>query len=131
MKDLESLVAAAIADVAGSADLAALDAVRVAALGRKGTVTELLKGLGSLPADERKSAGARINAEWMEEASRHKWIQSEQAGRDPRDAAIRQWAQEHWWGYLRARWMEHLQGKYFWIELDRFRIKAERANVGQ
>ena len=62
MKDLESLVATAIADVAGSADLAALDAVRVAALGRKGAVTELLKGLGSLPADERKTAGARINA---------------------------------------------------------------------
>jgi phenylalanyl-tRNA synthetase alpha chain len=62
VKDLESLVATAIANVAGSADLAALDAVRVAALGRKGAVTELLKGLGSLPADERKSAGARINA---------------------------------------------------------------------
>jgi phenylalanyl-tRNA synthetase alpha chain len=62
VKDLESLVATAIANVAGSADLAALDAVRVAALGRKGAVTELLKGLGSLPADDRKSAGARINA---------------------------------------------------------------------
>ena len=27
--------------------------------------------------------------------------------------------QEHWWGYLRARWLEHLQGKRFWVELDR------------
>ena len=35
--------------------------MRVAVLGKKGTVTELLKGLGSLPADERKSAGATIN----------------------------------------------------------------------
>ena len=26
---------------------------------------------------------------------------------------------EHWTGYLRARWVEHLQGKCFWIELDR------------
>ncbi|HKX60156.1 MAG TPA: phenylalanine--tRNA ligase subunit alpha [Steroidobacteraceae bacterium] len=62
MKDLESLVARALADTDASADLAALDAVRVATLGRKGSVTELLKGLGSLPAGERKAAGAAINA---------------------------------------------------------------------
>ena len=35
--------------------------MRVAALGKKGSVTELLKGLGSLPAAERKTAGASIN----------------------------------------------------------------------
>ena len=62
MKDLESLVARALAGTDASADLAALDAVRVATLGRKGSVTELLKGLGSLPAGERKAAGAAINA---------------------------------------------------------------------
>jgi hypothetical protein len=26
---------------------------------------------------------------------------------------------EHWSGYLRARWVEHLQGTTFWVELDR------------
>jgi phenylalanyl-tRNA synthetase alpha chain len=62
VKDLESLIARALADTDASADLAALDAVRVAALGRKGSVTGLLKGLGSLPAGERKAAGAAINA---------------------------------------------------------------------
>jgi phenylalanyl-tRNA synthetase alpha chain len=61
VKDLESLVAGTLAEIGRSADLAALDAVRVAVLGRKGSVTELLKGLGSLPAAERKSAGAVIN----------------------------------------------------------------------
>jgi phenylalanyl-tRNA synthetase alpha chain len=61
VKDLESLVARTLAEIGGSADLSALDAVRVAALGRKGAVTELLKGLGSLPAAERKAAGAVIN----------------------------------------------------------------------
>ncbi|MGB8437322.1 MAG: phenylalanine--tRNA ligase subunit alpha, partial [Burkholderiales bacterium] len=61
MKDLESLVARTLADIGSSADLAALDAVRVAALGRKGSVTDLLKGLGDLPAEDRKSAGATIN----------------------------------------------------------------------
>jgi phenylalanyl-tRNA synthetase alpha chain len=62
VKDLEALVARTLADVGSSADLAALEAVRVAALGRKGAVTDLLKGLGSLPPAERKPAGAVINA---------------------------------------------------------------------
>ena len=61
MKDLESLVASTLADIESIADLSALDSVRVKILGRKGSVTELLKGLGSLPAAERKSAGATIN----------------------------------------------------------------------
>ena len=61
MKDLEPLVTRTLADVASSDSLAALDAVRVAVLGKKGSVTELLKGLGSLPAAARKGAGADIN----------------------------------------------------------------------
>ncbi len=61
MKDLESLVKGWLADIGSSADLAALDAVRVAALGKKGQLTELLKGLGKLPAEERRTAGAAIN----------------------------------------------------------------------
>src|SRR5436305_12868055 len=52
------------------------------------------------------------------EAQRHKWIVSEQAGRDLGAAAIRGWVREHWNGFLRARWLEHLQGRTFWIELD-------------
>jgi phenylalanyl-tRNA synthetase alpha chain len=62
VKDLESLVKRLLAETTSSADLSALDAVRVAVLGKKGELTELLKGLGRLPADERKSAGAAINA---------------------------------------------------------------------
>jgi hypothetical protein len=52
------------------------------------------------------------------EAQRHKWIMSEKAGRDMGAAAIRGWVREHWNGFLRARWLEHLQGRTFWIELD-------------
>jgi hypothetical protein len=52
------------------------------------------------------------------EAQRHKWILSEKAGRDLGEAAIRGWVREHWNGYLRDRWLEHLQGRTFWIELD-------------
>ena len=54
-----------------------------------------------------------------QEALRFKWIESEKAGCDLGEAAIRRWVQCHWWGYLRARWLEHLQGKKFWVELDR------------
>ena len=54
-----------------------------------------------------------------QEALRFKWIESERAGHDLGEAAIRRWVQCHWWGYLRARWLEHLQGKRFWVELDR------------
>src|SRR5580693_3976125 len=53
-----------------------------------------------------------------EEAQRYKWIESEKAGRDLGETAIRTWIGEHWNGFLRHRWLEHLQGKTFWIELD-------------
>src|SRR5262245_21512837 len=53
------------------------------------------------------------------EALRYKWIQSEKAGHDLGEAALREWVRHHWWGYLRARWVEHLQGIRFWVELDR------------
>jgi len=53
-----------------------------------------------------------------EEARRFKWIESEKAGRDLGEVAIRIWICRHWNGFLRQRWLEHLQGKMFWIELD-------------
>ncbi len=53
-----------------------------------------------------------------EEAERHKWIESEKAGRDLGETAVRCWVREHWNGFLRQRWLEHLQGRTFWIELD-------------
>jgi hypothetical protein len=53
-----------------------------------------------------------------QEALRFKWIESEKAGRDLGEAAIHRWVKDHWRGYLRARWLEHLQGKRFWVELD-------------
>src|SRR5262249_9193397 len=62
---------------------------------------------------------ASVYAESEQEALRFKWIESEKAGRDLGESAIRRWVQTHWWGYLRARWLEHLQGKRFWVELDR------------
>ncbi len=61
MQDLEALTDQALAEVAASNELAELDAVRVAVLGKKGSITSRLKELGGLAPDERRSAGARIN----------------------------------------------------------------------
>lgn len=58
-------------------------------------------------------------ADSQQEIDRFKWIESERAGRDLGEHAIRNWIRQHWSGYLRARWLEHIQGKTFWIELDR------------
>jgi phenylalanyl-tRNA synthetase alpha chain len=58
---LSALIEQALADVESSASLAALDEVRVRLLGKKGLLTEQLKGLGKLSADERPAAGQRIN----------------------------------------------------------------------
>ena len=60
-----------------------------------------------------------VHVEAEQEAQRFLWIQSEKAGRDLGEEAVRNWARLHWWGYLRARWLEHLQGERFWVELDR------------
>jgi hypothetical protein len=55
---------------------------------------------------------------WQQEADQFKWLESEKAGRDLGESALKRWVKEHWWGFLRARWIEHLQGSRFWVELD-------------
>jgi len=62
MTNLEELTNTAIEAVNNAEDLAALDNVRVEYLGKKGKLTEQLKQLGQLPAEERPAAGQRINA---------------------------------------------------------------------
>ncbi|MEE2970341.1 MAG: phenylalanine--tRNA ligase subunit alpha [Pseudomonadota bacterium] len=44
------------------ADLDQLEELRVEALGRKGSISELMRGLGALPADQRREAGQALNA---------------------------------------------------------------------
>ncbi|MBX3689011.1 phenylalanine--tRNA ligase subunit alpha [Dokdonella sp.] len=62
MSDIEQLVASALAQIAAAADSAALEELRVAVLGKTGSLTLLLKQLGALPAEERKARGAQVNA---------------------------------------------------------------------
>lgn len=68
---------------------------------------------------KRRSAPRRsVFAQGEIEALEFKWILSERAGHDVGDWGIRQWVRDHWRGFLRDRWLEHLQGRAFWIELD-------------
>jgi len=62
MEDLDSLKDRLLREVGEAADLDALEQVRVAALGKKGRVTGLMKQLGGLDPDERKATGQRLNA---------------------------------------------------------------------
>jgi len=62
MSDLESLVSAAQADFAAAATPADLENAKARYLGKAGRVTELLKSLGALSVEQKKSRGAEINA---------------------------------------------------------------------
>ena len=59
--ELEQLEAALLSDIAGAADEQAIEAVRVSALGKKGSVSEKLKTLGAMSAEERQVMGPAIN----------------------------------------------------------------------
>jgi len=61
MQDLEQMISEAEAAIDGASSLADLDQLRVRFLGKKGELTDLLKGLGKLPAEERPQAGQAIN----------------------------------------------------------------------
>ncbi len=61
MVELEQIVERAQKAVTVATDLSSLEAMRVEYLGKKGQLTGLLKSLGPLPADQRPTAGAKIN----------------------------------------------------------------------
>jgi len=61
MSELTQIIGQAKADIEAATNVADLDRVRVAYLGKKGSLTEHLKQLGKLPAEERPQAGQAIN----------------------------------------------------------------------
>ena len=61
MTDLNQLERDLLSQVDAAGDEAALEAVRVSALGKKGSVSELLKTLGAMTPEERKERGPLIN----------------------------------------------------------------------
>ena len=62
MTDLTVLEAELAASIAASADLSQLEALRVSALGKQGSISNLLKTLGSMSPEARKETGPLINS---------------------------------------------------------------------
>lgn len=62
MSDIQSLQQQALADIAAAGTPDAVEALRVALLGKSGSITGQLKQLGALPPEQRKVAGEAINA---------------------------------------------------------------------
>lgn len=60
--ELETLKAELLAEIADARDLAGLEAVRVAALGKKGRIAAQMSKLGKMAPEERKAFGAATNA---------------------------------------------------------------------
>jgi len=61
MSDLNQMHIKWITEVNQALDLGALDRIRVAALGKTGEISQILKTLGSMAPEERKSFGAEVN----------------------------------------------------------------------
>jgi phenylalanyl-tRNA synthetase alpha chain len=61
MQDLDTLKNELLSAVEAAETLAALDELRVSALGKKGRVTQQMKTLGKLPPDERREMGQALN----------------------------------------------------------------------
>jgi hypothetical protein len=74
--------------------------------------------LSAMPVHEHTRCRSLAEESWLE-ALRERWYQSERAGRDVGDCAIDYWVHYHWPGFVRARWIEHMQGECFWLEFDR------------
>ena len=61
MTDIAQLEQSILADIESAADEAALELVRVAAIGKKGSISEQMKSLGKMTAEERQTAGPALN----------------------------------------------------------------------
>jgi len=68
--------------------------------------------------DENVEHRSLCEESWRE-ACAERWYRSQEAGCDQGEHALRQWVRRHWRGFLRARWIEHMLGARFWVELGR------------
>jgi phenylalanyl-tRNA synthetase alpha chain len=60
--DLDGIEQALLGDISGASDVDSIEQVRIAALGKKGRMAELMATLSSLPNEEKKAFGAAVNA---------------------------------------------------------------------
>jgi phenylalanyl-tRNA synthetase alpha chain len=91
MSTIDQLTAKALQQIADAGDLDALDALRVALLGKSGEITLQLKQLGTLAPEQRKLAGEAINRakDAVADAVSARKLQLEQAALDQRLASER------------------------------------------
>ncbi|GBD42908.1 Phenylalanine--tRNA ligase alpha subunit [bacterium HR40] len=91
VSDIDQLEAELIARIDGCANTRELEELRVAALGRRGRLTELAKAIGRLPPHQRPAAGAAINAlkERIEERLRRRRQELEE--RELAERLAREW----------------------------------------
>jgi hypothetical protein len=88
------------------------------------TMHDTAAEVGRLDAFQRPSlsgAGLPIRSLYKHsylEALRYKWIASEKAGQDLGEKAIFEWLSNHWPGWCRARWLEHVTGMTYWAEFE-------------
>jgi hypothetical protein len=68
--------------------------------------------------------------EALQEAERHKYLESQKAGRDLGPGAIEDWQRRHWTIWLRHRWLEHLLGATCWEEFEPERFGRLAALLG-
>jgi len=61
MEDLDALKAEIATSIESASDLNALEEIRIAELGKKGRVSGLMKSLGQMDPEERKTAGQQFN----------------------------------------------------------------------
>ena len=76
---------------------------------------------GMLPADSTRADGVVVHsltAHALVAMERHKWIESEKAGRDIGGCCFREWVDHYWTGFVRAKLMEHLYGWRWWGAFD-------------
>jgi phenylalanyl-tRNA synthetase alpha chain len=59
--DLEALESALLSRIARAEDEAAIESVRIEALGKQGVISGLMRNLGAMAPEERKTAGAQLN----------------------------------------------------------------------
>ncbi|MFZ5725801.1 MAG: phenylalanine--tRNA ligase subunit alpha [Pseudomonadota bacterium] len=62
MSEIEAIEAQILRDIENASDASAIEAVRIAALGKAGSITALLKTLGGMTPDERQAKGPVIHA---------------------------------------------------------------------
>ena len=61
MSDIEAIQAQLVSEIEAAADAGAVEALRVSALGKAGSITALLKTLGGMSPEERQAQGPRIH----------------------------------------------------------------------